>query len=271
VAATRVAAAERLKGADNDVRRPALTVMRGWVAARQGDLAAAMKAFDTVVSGATKTCNYWPLWPCWIGLFFVIGTTAADPTFTDIVVQEAELAAERNPGVASFEGLALNVRGRATGDLPMITRAAAVLARSPRPLLRAFGAESLGQALLAQGDRTAALTQLDQAWDDYHQIGARNYRANVQRAMSEAGARRRAKCATAAARPSSGWGALTDAERRVAALIAAGHTNRTAAAELGLSVNTISTHLRLVFTKLGIQSRVQLANTINAEGQLAQD
>jgi DNA-binding CsgD family transcriptional regulator len=48
----------------------------------------------------------------------------------------------------------------------------------------------------------------------------------------------------------------------VAVLIAEGHTNRSAAAELALSVNTIGTHLRLVFTKLGVQSRVQLANRL---------
>jgi DNA-binding CsgD family transcriptional regulator len=126
--------------------------------------------------------------------------------------------------------------------------------------------ESLGHALLANGDRSAGLTQLDQAWDTYHQIGARRYRADVQRVMSDAGVRRRAKWAEAVTRPSTGWDSLTDAERRVAALIAHGHTNRSAATELGLSVNTIGTHLRLVFTKLGIQSRVQLANTLNAQG-----
>jgi len=268
VAATRLSAAERLEDAEDDSRRPALTVMRGWVAACQGDLLAAMKAFQTVASGATKPCNYWPLWPCWIGLFFVIGTAVADPAFTDVVVREAETAAEHNPGVASFEGLALNVRGRSTGDLAMVAQSAHVLARSPRPLLRAFGAESLGHALFAAGDRSAGLTQLDRAWDDYHRIGAHSYRAEVQRAMSDAGARRRTKWATVAARPNSGWAALTDGERRVAALIADGHTNRTAAAELGLSVNTISTHLRVVFSKLGIQSRVQLANALNAEGRL---
>jgi len=153
----------------------------------------------------------------------------------------------------------------------MIAQSAQVLARSPRPLLRAFGAESLGHALLANGDRSAGLAQLDQAWDNYHQIGARRYRADVQRVMSDAGVRRRAKWADAVTRPSTGWGSLTDAERRVAALIADGHTNRSAATELGLSVNTIGTHLRLVFTKLGIQSRVQLANTLNAQGQLTQD
>ena len=87
--------------------------------------------------------------------------------------------------------------------------------------------------------------------------------------MSDAGARRRAKWATVAARPSSGWAAVTDAERRVPALIADGHTNPDRAPRnSGLSVNTISTHLRVVFTKLGIQSRVQLANALNAEGRL---
>ncbi len=56
---------------------------------------------------------------------------------------------------------------------------------------------------------------------------------------------------------------LTDGERRVATLIGSGHTNKSAASELGVSVSTIATHLRSVFTKLGIQSRVQLANEIH--------
>jgi len=120
--------------------------------------------------------------------------------------------------------------------------------------------------LLDAGDRPAGLAQLDRAWDDYHLIGARVYRAEVQRTMRDAGVRRRAKWAAAAARPTSGWAALTDSERRVAALIADGHTNRSAATELGVSVNTVGTHLRVVFTKLAIQSRVQLANALHAEG-----
>jgi DNA-binding NarL/FixJ family response regulator len=51
-------------------------------------------------------------------------------------------------------------------------------------------------------------------------------------------------------------------ERRVALLIAEGHTNRSAAEELVLSPSTISTHLRAVFTKLDVHSRVQLANLV---------
>ena len=45
-------------------------------------------------------------------------------------------------------------------------------------------------------------------------------------------------------------------------LIAAGHTNKAAAAELDVSINTVATHLRAVFAKLGVRSRVQLANVL---------
>jgi DNA-binding CsgD family transcriptional regulator len=60
-----------------------------------------------------------------------------------------------------------------------------------------------------------------------------------------------------------GWTALTPAERRVALLIGTGHTNKSASAELGVSVNTVGTHLRSAFAKLNIQSRVQLANELH--------
>ena len=63
-----------------------------------------------------------------------------------------------------------------------------------------------------------------------------------------------------AAAPATGWASLTDAERRVATLISEGHTNKSAASALGVSINTVGTHLRAVFAKLGVQSRVQLAN-----------
>lgn len=38
-----------------------------------------------------------------------------------------------------------------------------------------------------------------------------------------------------------------------------GLTNREVAADMFLSVNTVETHLRHIFTKLGVRSRTQLA------------
>lgn len=263
-AAAHLQVAERLTGADEVFRRPGLIAMRGWLAASRGDLSGAVATLRPVLQGASRTCGYWPLWPCWMGLFFEIGVCAADNGFIELAVDAAEQAAERTPGVASFEGVALNVRGRTKQDLDMIAHSAEVLARSPRAILRAFGADSYGRALLAAGNRSAGLDQLDLAWDEYHGMDARAYRAGVQRAMRDAGARRD-KWAEAAARPSSGWASLTEGEQRVARLIAAGRTNKAAASELGVSVNTIATHLRSVFAKLGVQSRVQLVNELNRE------
>jgi DNA-binding CsgD family transcriptional regulator len=60
-------------------------------------------------------------------------------------------------------------------------------------------------------------------------------------------------------RPQSGWEALTPSEVAVVQAITSGMTNREAAAHLFLSPHTVSTHMRHVFQKLQINSRVQLA------------
>ena len=60
-------------------------------------------------------------------------------------------------------------------------------------------------------------------------------------------------------RPATGWEALTDAERRVARLVAGGLANREVAECLFVSRYTVETHLKHVFAKLGVASRVELA------------
>jgi DNA-binding CsgD family transcriptional regulator len=51
---------------------------------------------------------------------------------------------------------------------------------------------------------------------------------------------------------------LTDAERRVAELAADGDSNADIARRLYLSINTVQTHLKHAYAKLGINSRRQL-------------
>ncbi len=60
---------------------------------------------------------------------------------------------------------------------------------------------------------------------------------------------------------------LTDAERRVAALVAQGLTNREVAAQLFTTISTVEAHLTRIYRKLGIRSRVQLARAV-ADGTL---
>jgi DNA-binding CsgD family transcriptional regulator len=261
IATAQLRLADTLTDADDAIRNPGITVMRGWLAATRGDLPAARDTLRPVLQGAERGRSYWPLWPCWNGLFFQVGAAIDDDTFADSCLDVAEANAARNPGVASFEGVALNLRGLRKQDLDILGEAVEVLDRSPRPVLRAVGAESYGRALLAADRRSEALAQLDRAWDEYHRMGARAFRGNVQVAMRQAGARR-AKWSAATAAPTTGWACLTDAERRVATLISGGHTNKSAASALGVSINTVGTHLRSVYAKLGVQSRVQLANDL---------
>jgi DNA-binding CsgD family transcriptional regulator len=71
-----------------------------------------------------------------------------------------------------------------------------------------------------------------------------------------------------AARPRDGavWERLTAGERDVAAIIAEGATNREAAARLYVSPHTIDYHLRQIFRKLGVASRVELARLVTLVG-----
>jgi len=58
------------------------------------------------------------------------------------------------------------------------------------------------------------------------------------------------------------WDSLTATELSVAAIIAEGATNREAAARMYLSRHTIDFHLRQIFRKLGVASRVELTRLV---------
>ncbi len=60
-------------------------------------------------------------------------------------------------------------------------------------------------------------------------------------------------------RPSSGWASLTPTELDVVRLVREGLGNKEIAARLFISPRTVQTHLTHVYTKLGMTSRVQLA------------
>ena len=62
--------------------------------------------------------------------------------------------------------------------------------------------------------------------------------------------------------PGYGWSSLTDTEVAVAEQVAQGLTNREAAAHLYLSPHTIDYHLRRVFQKLDVRSRVELTQAL---------
>jgi DNA-binding CsgD family transcriptional regulator len=60
----------------------------------------------------------------------------------------------------------------------------------------------------------------------------------------------------------SGWSDLTDSERTVAEVVGRGSTNKQAGRRLFISPHTVDYHLRRIYRKLGISSRVELARLL---------
>ncbi|MFI1654263.1 AAA family ATPase [Streptomyces sp. NPDC020472] len=182
----------------------------------------------------------------------------------DLAAQAVEHAA-RNPDVPTAQGTAAHASALVNADHGLLERSVRILLTGRRPLPLAAASADLGRALLTAGD-PAATAALTRAHDLYARAGADGeaelVRAELERATSRPGRRRGGP----RPRPHQGWDALTASERKVAGLIAAGHTNRSAAEALVVSPHTVNTHLASIFRKLSVRSRVHLARIVLAEG-----
>jgi DNA-binding CsgD family transcriptional regulator len=129
----------------------------------------------------------------------------------------------------------------------------------PRPFL-GTAPFAAARARLAEGralaDRAEAIAALLEAEAAFASFGAQRRRDEAVRELRRLGHRVRARPAA------SGDGDLTAREREIAELVAAGRTNREVAAQLVLSERTIEAHLRNVYAKLGVRSRVELTRRL---------
>jgi DNA-binding CsgD family transcriptional regulator len=66
-------------------------------------------------------------------------------------------------------------------------------------------------------------------------------------------------------RPLLGLGSLTDTERSISKLVAEGLTNRQIAERVFVSRHTVDFHLRTIFRKVGVASRIELARQVIAQ------
>jgi DNA-binding CsgD family transcriptional regulator len=201
----------------------------------------------------------WPWSPPWMRILARIGLDAGNREFARQAADIADLVAQRNPGVATLDGTALHIHGSLADDPTLLADAVRVLRESPRPLLLADALKDLGSSLLAKDHPYEGVPALVEAAEIYQRVGAESGSRAVSGLLRSHGVRG-VRINHPAPRPPTGWAALTPTEVRVVELISAGHTNRSAAAELGVSPNTVNTHLRAVFRKLDVKSRVQLTN-----------
>jgi ATP/maltotriose-dependent transcriptional regulator MalT len=117
-----------------------------------------------------------------------------------------------------------------------------------------------GRALALAGRRQDAIEHLQHAYAVFAGCGAKSYRDEAARELRRIGSR------TARRVPGGGVGALSNREREVAELVAAGLTNRQIAEQLFLSEKTVETHITRILAKLGINSRVAVAASLPHRG-----
>ncbi|MEV7128054.1 AAA family ATPase [Streptomyces sp. NPDC093260] len=203
----------------------------------------------------------WRLLRTWVDSAIRMALSGADRALAEDLAAQAEAHGARNPAVPTATGIAAQAAGLVRGDITLLERAVALLEESPRPLVRAGARADLGRALLTAGRGTEAEAALTRAHGLFAESGAHAAAARVQRDLDRAGAGGRGATAP---RPVQGWEALTASEKKIARLVAAGHTNRSAADLLVVSPHTVNTHLTSAFRKLSVNSRVQLAHVVMA-------
>jgi DNA-binding CsgD family transcriptional regulator/tetratricopeptide (TPR) repeat protein len=184
-----------------------------------------------------------------------IALAAQDDELAQLALYNSRHRAELNPGVASIVATAAHVRGLLEPSHTDLREAVDLFERTPRRLELAAALEDLGGELIVT-DREAAIEVLGRSLAHYTELAATSDARRVRSRLRGLGVRRR----VVTAEPEThGWVALTTSEVAVAQLVADGLTNREVADRLFVSPHTVNSHLRHVFAKLGINSRVELA------------
>jgi DNA-binding CsgD family transcriptional regulator len=233
---------------------PDLLWARALLADARGDVAAAARALEPVralqAAGNFFFANYLHHR---LPQLVRIARGAGQDKSARAFAAAAATYARQNPEVTALAAAAAQARALVEGDTGLLREAVERAAASEDRLLEAAAREDLGQVIAG---REEAAGQLGAAYDFYLRIGAHRDVARVRAALRAAGVR---KPRSIPAGPRSSWASLTGAEEAVVDLVANGMTNREAASELFLAPDTINTHLRHAFGKLGIRSRVELA------------
>jgi DNA-binding CsgD family transcriptional regulator/tetratricopeptide (TPR) repeat protein len=184
-----------------------------------------------------------------------IGVATHDYELGQLALLNTRRRWELNPGVASIAATAAHVRGLLEPSRADLREAVDLFERTPRRLELAAALEDLGVELI-ETDPKGAIDALGRTLALYTDLGATWDARRVRSRLRELGVRRRL---VAAEPETTGWAALTTSELTVARLVAEGLTNREVAERLFVSPHTVNSHLRHVFSKLGINSRVELA------------
>jgi DNA-binding CsgD family transcriptional regulator/tetratricopeptide (TPR) repeat protein len=189
---------------------------------------------------------------------------AGDHGLAAEVARAASALARRNPDIPAVTAAAAHTLGLLNRDPAQLADAAAQHADL---WAQASAAEDLGVLLASQASKDQAIVQLNEAMAGYARAGASSDMARIRHRLRELGIRRR-HWMPSADRPVTGWESLTEAERATSELAAQGLNNRQIGGRLYISRHTVAFHLRQIFRKLQISSRVELTRIVMEQGQL---
>jgi DNA-binding NarL/FixJ family response regulator len=244
-------AATRLAGVLLETRRPARAVELLLGRAGGEEL--------TFIPGAWRAYALELLTRCWLALgrqiearsAAAVAGASARAMALPLAVAWADRAAA---AVALDTG---DADGAATRALASADAADAVGAPIEAALSRTLAGRALAQA--GHGDR--AVTELQRAATALDACGAWHYRRSAELELGRLGHRphRRSR---PGARDAAGIATLTERELEVTRLVVDRKTNPEIASELFLSQKTVETHLRNIFNKMGVATRVALARAV---------
>jgi DNA-binding CsgD family transcriptional regulator len=179
-------------------------------------------------------------------------------------IEEYEANAERlgSPyaiaGAARSRGLLAAAEGDLDAAFEAYQSALAELGELPYPLERGRTLLCLGSARRQAKQKRLARDALEEALAIFEGLGAPLWAEKARAELRRISGRRRASEEE-----------LTEMEERVATLAAEGRSNKEIAAELFVSVHTVSAHLSRTYRKLGIKSRGELAKRLTEAGATA--
>jgi DNA-binding CsgD family transcriptional regulator len=152
--------------------------------------------------------------------------------------------------LARCRALLLAARGDFEGAFAGFEHALGEHARCHDPFHHARTLLALGRTRRRAKQRRAARTTLEDAGTRFDRLGAPLWAAQARAELARIGGRRPAQ------------GELTEAERRIATLVAEGRPNREVAAALFLTEHSVEAALTRIYRKLGIRSRAALARLL---------
>ena len=169
--------------------------------------------------------------------------------------QERAVALDRAWALAILArclGLLLAARGDLDGAFASFERALAEHARSSDPFHHARTLLALGRTQRRAKRRGVARTTLEDALARFEELGTPPWAEQTRAELARIGGRAPSR------------GELTEAEQRIAHLVAEGNTNREVAAALFLTEHSVETALTRVYRKLGVRSRSELVHRLGA-------